>query len=367
MSKSLIFEDKARKALADGVSKTARAVGVTMGPKGRNVVLEKDFGAPAIINDGVSIAKEVELKDPYENLGAQLVKEVANNTNDGAGDGTTTATVLMDNILQAGLKHINAGVSAVEIKRGMDKAVKAVVNNLKDISVEIKDRKEIEQVATVSANNDSYIGSLIADAMSKVGKEGVVTIEESKGTDTNVETTDGMQFDQGYTSPHFANKKDTLEAIHENAHVLVCEDKIESVKDAVELLTTLAENIQGPVVFIADSFSNDVLTLLVVNYLKGAINVVAVKAPGFGENRKEMLEDISILTGATKISATTGNPLSEFNAEMLGSARRIVVTKDNTTITEGAGDTTKLEERVSQIKAQREESESDYDKGKLQS
>jgi len=365
MSKSLIFEDKARNALAEGVSKTAKAVAITMGPRGRNVVLEKDFGAPAIINDGVSIAKEIDLKDPYENLGAQLVKEVANNTNDDAGDGTTTAMVLVDKILQAGLKHINAGVSSVEVKRGVDEAVKIVVEHLKETSVDIKSREEIKQVATISANNDEYIGNLIADAMSKVGKEGVVTIEESKGTDTNVETTDGMQFDQGYVAPHFANKKDTLEAIHEDSHVFVCEDKLENVQEAIELLTKLSET-QKPVMLVADSFSNDVITLMVVNFLKGSINVVAVKAPGFGDNRKEMLEDIAVLTGATKISSTTGNALKDFNIEMLGSARRVAVTKDNTTITEGAGDKKKLTERVAQLKAQKEATESDYDKGKIQ-
>jgi len=366
MSKSLIFEDKARQALADGVSKIARAVAVTMGPKGRNVVLEKDYGTPVIINDGVSIAREIDLKDPYENLGAQLVKEVANNTNDAAGDGTTTATVLVNKILHAGLRHIKAGVSAVEIKRGMDEAVKVVVKHLKDTSVEIKDRKEIEQVATISANNDEYIGSLIADAMSKVGKEGVVTIEESKGTETTVETTDGMQFDQGYIAPHFATRKETMEAIQEDALILVSEDKMESVQEVIEFLTVVAESVKKPVTIIADSFSNDVMTLLVVNFLKGAINVVAVKAPGFGDNRKSMLEDIAIMTGATKISSTTGNPLSDFKIEMLGTARRVAVTKDHTTITEGGGSKEALAERISQLKSQKDATESDYDKGRIQ-
>ena len=365
MSKSMIFNEEARKSLAAGVRKTAAAVRVTMGPKGRNVVLEREYGAPSIINDGVSIAKEIELEDPYENLGAQLVKEVASKTNDVAGDGTTTATVLVDEIFHSGLKRINAGVSSIAIKRGIDKAVKAVVKELQRVAVKISSKEEIKQVATISANNDEGIGTMIADAMDKVGREGVVTIEESRSAETSVEITDGVQFDQGFISPYLITNTDTQEAIYDKARVLVCEDKLDNVDDVLELLGK-CNQAKAPFIIIGDEFSNDILSILVLNKLKGSLNVVAVKAPGFGDRRKEMLEDIAVLTGATKISATAGKSIKEFKPNDLGSVRRVVVNKNTTTLVDGGGSKEKIAERVKQLKSQKEATTSEYDGGKLQ-
>lgn len=365
MSKLMIFNEEARRALASGVKKTAAAVRVTMGPKGRNVVLEREYGAPAIINDGVSIAREVELEDPYENLGAQLVKEVASKTNDVAGDGTTTATVLVDEIFHAGLKRINAGVSSIAIKRGIDKAVALVVKELKETATKISNREEIGQVATISANNDSEIGKMISDAMDKVGRDGVVTIEESRTAETSVEMSDGMQIDQGYVSHYFSTNQQTLEAIYEKAKVLVCEDKLEDVNSTIELLGKIQQT-QSPFIIVADEFSGDILTLLVVNKLKGSLNVVAVKAPGFGDRRKEMLEDIAVLTGATKISSATGKPIKDFKVADLGTVRRVVVTKNTTTFVDGGGKKEKITERIEQLRAQKVANTSDYESGKIQ-
>lgn len=331
MSKAMIFNEDARKSLAAGVRKTAAAVRVTMGPKGRNVVLEREYGPPSIINDGVSIAKEIELEDPYENLGAQLVKEVASKTNDVAGDGTTTATVLVDEIFHSGLKRINAGVSSIAIKRGIDKAVKAVVKELQRVAVKISSKEEIKQVATISANNDEGIGVMIADAMDKVGREGVVTIEESRSAETSVEITDGVQFDQGYISPYLATNEVTMEAVYDKVKVVICEDKLDNVQEVIELIGKCNDK-KNPFIIIGDEFSGEVLTLIAINKLKGTINAVAVKAPGFGDRRKEMLEDIAVLTGAVKISTATGNPMKNFKSSDLGSARRVVVTKNTSTL-----------------------------------
>lgn len=366
MSKMIIFDDDARKKLLQGVEKTAAAVRVTMGPKGRNVVLEKAYGSPTIINDGVSIAKEIELEDSFENLGAQLVKEVANKTNDGAGDGTTTATVLVHEIYKEGLKTINAGVSPIAIKRGIDKAVRLVVSELNSIKKDVSSKNEIAQVATISANNDSEIGNMIADAMEKVGKDGVVTIEESKTAETKVETTDGMQFDQGYISPYLATKPETMEAIYDDAMVLVSEDRMDNAKEFIEVLYA-QKKIGKPILVIADDFSNDVLTLLVVNKIQGGVKVVAVKTPGFGDRKKEMLEDIAVLTGAVKVSSTLGKPLSDFdfNTE-LGYARRVIVDKNETTIVDGGGDKNKLSERVNYLKKLKDDTDSEYDQTRLQ-
>ena len=366
MSKMMIFDDEARRKLLAGVEKTAAAVRVTMGPKGRNVVLEKAYGSPTIINDGVSIAREIDLEDPYENLGAQLIKEVANKTNDSAGDGTTTATVLAHEIYREGLKTINAGVSPIAIKRGIERAVKAVVAELIKMKRDVSTKNEISQVATISANNDEEIGSMIADAMEKVGKDGVVTIEESKTAETKVETTDGMQFDQGYISPYLATNPATMEAVYDDVRVLVSEDPMDNAKEAIEILYA-SKDLGKPIIIIADSFSNEVLTLLVVNKLQGGVKIVAVKVPGFGDRKKEMVEDIAVLTGALKISSTLNRPLKGFDfANGMGYARRVIVDKNDTTIVDGNGDKEELKKRVGYLKKLKDDTDSEYDKTKLQ-
>jgi len=362
----MIFDDEARRKLLAGVEKTAAAVRITMGPRGRNVVLEKAYGSPTIINDGVSIAREIELEDPYENLGAQLVKEVANKTNDSAGDGTTTATVLAHEIYKEGLKTINAGVSPIAIKRGIEKAVKAVVAELKNIKKDVSTKNEIAQVASISANNDDEIGLMIADAMEKVGKDGVVTIEESKTAETKVETTDGMQFDQGYISPYLATNANTMEAVYDDCRVLVSEDRMDNAKDFIEVLYA-SKDLAKPILVVADDFSNEVLTLLVVNKLQGGVKVVAVKTPGFGDRKKEMIEDIAVLTGAIKISTTTGRPMKGFDySKGMGYARRIIVDKTDTTIVDGGGDKTELGKRVDYLKKLKGDTDSEYDATRLQ-
>jgi chaperonin GroEL len=369
MSKMMIFDDEARRKLLAGVEKTAAAVRVTMGPKGRNVVLEKAYGSPTIINDGVSIAREIDLEDPYENLGAQLIKEVANKTNESAGDGTTTATVLAHEIYKEGLKTINAGVSPIAIKRGIEKAVRAVVAELGRMKKDVANKDEIAQVATISANNDEEIGLMIADAMEKVGKDGVVTIEESKTAETKVETTDGMQFDQGYISPYLATNASTMEAVYDDVGILVSEDRMDNAKDFIEVLYASKE-LSKPILVIADDFSNEVLTLLVVNKLQGGVKVVAVKIPGFGDRKKEMVEDIAVLTGAKKISTTTGKAISGMKSaaigEMLGYARRVIVDRSDTTIVDGGGNKEELNKRVGYLKSMKDNTDSEYDKTKLQ-
>ena len=366
MSKMMIFDDEARRKLLAGVEKTAAAVRVTMGPKGRNVVLEKAYGSPTIINDGVSIAREIDLEDPYENLGAQLIKEVANKTNDSAGDGTTTATVLAHEIYKEGLKSINAGVSPIAIKRGIEKAVKAVVAELNNLKKDVSSKEEIAQVASISANNDDEIGQMIADAMEKVGKDGVVTIEESKTAETKVETTDGMQFDQGYISPYLATNPNTMEAVYDDCRILVSEDPMDDAKQFLEVLYA-SKDLGKPVLVIADSFSNDVLTMLVVNKLQGGVKIVAVKVPGYGDRKKEMVEDIAVLTGALKISTTLGRPLKDFDfAAGMGYARRVIVDKSDTTIVDGQGDKDELAKRIGYLKNLIAETDSEYDKTKLQ-
>lgn len=366
MSKMMIFDDEARRKLLAGVEKTAAAVRITMGPKGRNVVLEKSYGSPTIINDGVSIAREIDLEDPYENLGAQLIKEVANKTNDSAGDGTTTATVLAHEIYKEGLKSINAGVSPIAIKRGIEKAVKEVVAELNKTKKEVSSKEEIAQVATISANNDEEIGLMIADAMEKVGKDGVVTIEESKTAETKVETTDGMQFDQGYISPYLATNPATMETVYDDVRVLVSEDPMNNANEFVEILYA-ANELGKPILVIADSFSNEVLILLVTNKLKTGVKVVAVKVPGFGDRKKEMVEDIAVLTGATKISSTLSRPLKGFDlANGMGYARRVIVDKNDTTIVDGQGDKEELAKRVGYLKTLKDDTDSEYDKTRLQ-
>jgi len=366
MAKIIQYETDAREKLKKGVDALANAVKVTLGPKGRNVVIEKKFGAPAITKDGVTVAKEIELEDPTENLGAQMLKEVASKTSDIAGDGTTTATVLAQAIITAGLKSLAAGANPMDLKRGIDKAVGKVVQVLKDMSVQVGDEnKKIEQVATISANNDLEIGKLIAQAMEKVKKEGVITVEEAKGTDTYVDVVEGMQFDRGYLSPYFVTNADKMEAELENPFVLIYDKKISNMK---ELLPVLEQAVQTgrPLLIIAEDVDGEALATLVVNKIRGTLRVAAVKAPGFGDRRKAMLEDIAILTGGTAISEERGYKLESATLQYLGRAEKIVIDKDNTTIINGAGNTDEIKARVNQIKAQIETTTSDYDREKLQ-
>lgn len=366
MAKIIKYEVEAREKLKKGVDALADAVKVTLGPKGRNVVIEKKFGAPAITKDGVTVAKEIELEDPMENLGAQMVKEVASKTNDAAGDGTTTATVLSQAIISAGLKSLAAGANPMDLKRGIDKAVRAVVENLKSISVKVDtDNTKIEQVATVSANNDAAVGKLIADAMARVSKEGVITVEESKSTDTYVEVVEGMQFDRGYLSPYFVTNPDTMEAELENPLILIYDKKISNMK---ELLPVLEQSVQTgrPLLIIAEDVDGEALATLVVNKLRGTLRIAAVKAPGFGDRRKAMLEDIAILTGGQLISEERGFKLDQARVDMLGQAEKVSIDKDNTTIVNGKGSKNDIKARVNQIKAQIENTTSDYDREKLQ-
>jgi len=365
-AKEIRYNLEARDALKKGVDILANAVKVTLGPKGRNVVIEKKFGAPQVTKDGVTVAKEIELKDPYENMGAQMVREVASKTADKAGDGTTTATLLAQSIIRVGLKNVTAGANPMDLKRGIDKAVERVLASLKEQTKQVGDDfNKIEQVARVSSNNDNEIGKLIAEAMQKVKKEGVITVEEAKGIETTVEIVEGMQFDRGYISPYFVTNPDKMEAVMENPYILIHDKKISTMKD---LLPVLEQTVQTgrPLVIIAEDIDGEALATLVVNKLRGSLKVAAVKAPGFGDRRKEMLEDIAILTGGTVVSDERGFKLESTTIDMLGRAEKISIDKDNTTIVNGAGEKKNIEARVKQIKVQIENTTSDYDKEKLQ-
>jgi chaperonin GroEL len=366
MAKEITFDTVAREKLKAGVDALANAVKVTLGPKGRNVVIDKKFGAPHITKDGVTVAKEIELSDPIENMGAQMLKEVASKTADQAGDGTTTATVLAQAMVGAGLKNVASGANPMDLKRGMDKAVKAVVAELRNISREVgSDYEKIKQVATISANNDEAVGSLIADAMKKVGTEGVITVEEAKGTETDVKTVEGMQFDRGYLSPYFVTNTEHMEAELENAFILIYDKKISSMKELLPVLEKTAQS-GKPLLIIAEDVDGEALATLVVNKIRGALRVAAVKAPGFGDRRKAMLQDIAVLTGGTVISEETGLKLDNATLEDLGRAEKISIDKDNTTIVNGAGVKENIQSRVAEIKAQIEKTTSDYDREKLQ-
>lgn len=366
MAKDISFDVKAREALKKGVDELANAVKVTLGPKGRNVIIEKKFGAPHITKDGVTVAKEVELSDPFENTGAQLVKEVASKTSDDAGDGTTTATVLAQAIMKEGLKNVAAGANPMDIKRGIDKAVAKVVESIKAQSIKVGDNYDkIEQVARVSANNDEVIGKLIADAMRKVSKDGVITIEEAKGTDTTIGVVEGMQFDRGYLSPYFVTDTEKMLCVMEDPYVLIYDKKISNIKDMLPILEPAVQS-GRPLLIIAEDVDSEALTTLVVNRLRSQLKICAVKAPGFGDRRKEMLEDIAVLTGGTVISEEKGLKLEQATLEMLGSAEKVTITKDNTTVVNGKGDSDKIKSRVEQIKAQISATKSSYDKEKLQ-
>jgi len=365
MAKEIFFSDKARNGLYEGVSKLADAVKVTMGPRGRNVLIQKSFGAPHITKDGVSVAREIELVDSLENMGAQLVKEVASNTADEAGDGTTTATVLAHSIFKEGLRNITAGANPIEVKRGMDKASAAIIEELKKISKEVKDKKEIAQVATISANSDETIGNLIAEAMEKVGKDGVITVEEAKGINDDLEVVEGMQFDRGYLSPYFVTNTEKMTCELENPLLLITDSKITSLKDLVPVLEQIQQS-GRPLLIISDDLEGEALATLVLNRLKGVLNIAAVKAPGFGDRKKEMLKDISILTGATLITEELGLSLDKATLAELGQATRVVIDKDNTVIVDGKGDKEAVIARVSEIRTQIESTTSEYDKEKLQ-
>ncbi|MAL12874.1 chaperonin GroEL [Algoriphagus ornithinivorans] len=365
MAKELFFDTDARDRLKKGVDALADAVKVTLGPKGRNVIIDKKFGAPTITKDGVSVAKEIELEEPIENMGAQLVKEVASKTADNAGDGTTTATVLAQSIFNVGIKNVAAGANPMDLKRGIDKAVAAVVARLKENSKEISTSKEIAQVATVSANNDEEIGQMISDAMDKVGKDGVITVEEAKGTETEVKTVEGMQFDRGYLSPYFVTNTEKMEAELESPYILIYDKKISSMKELLPVLEPVAQS-GKPLVIISEDVDGEALATLVVNKIRGALKVAAVKAPGFGDRRKAMLEDIAILTGGTVISEERGFKLENATVDMLGRAEKINIDKDNTTVVNGAGDPNAIKGRIAEIKAQIEKTTSDYDREKLQ-
>jgi chaperonin GroEL len=365
MPKQVMFSDEGRAALLRGVNIMAAAVKATMGPKGRNVVIDKKFGSPTITKDGVTVAKEIELKDNYEDMGAQMVKEVASKTSDIAGDGTTTATVLAQAIVRDGMKNVTAGANPMGLKRGIDKAVDAVVEDLKRMSKSTKDKKEIAQVATIASNNDKTIGSLIAEAMEKVGKDGVITVEESKSADTVLDVVEGMQFDRGYLSPYFVTDAERMEVVLEDALVLIHEKKISVMKDMLPLLEQVARS-GKPFLIIAEDIEGEALATLVVNKLRGTLHTAAVKAPGFGDRRKAMLEDIATLTGGKAITEDLGIKLENIKLEDLGKAKKIVVDKDNTTLVEGAGKTASIEGRIKQIRAQIEETTSDYDREKLQ-
>ncbi len=366
MSAKLVHYDiEARDALKKGVDKLANAVKVTLGPRGRNVVIEKSFGAPTVTKDGVTVAKEIELSDKIQNMGAQMVKEVASKTSDNAGDGTTTATVLAQAILSEGLKNVTAGANPMDLKSGIEKAVNAIIEELKSMSRDIDDRKEIAQIGTISANNDETIGNLIADAMEKVGKDGVITVEEAKGTETYLETVEGMQFDRGYLSPYFVTDSEKMVTEMEDPYILIFDKKISAMKD---LLPILEKVVQGgnPLLIIAEDIEGEALATLVVNKLRGSLKIAAVKAPGFGDRRKQMLEDIAILTGGTVISEERGYKLENATLDYLGKASRITIDKDNTTIVDGNGKDNDIQARVNQIKTQIENTTSDYDREKLQ-
>ncbi len=364
-AKQLLFDEEARRALMRGVDSLANAVKVTLGPRGRNVVIDKKFGPPTIINDGVTIAKEIELEDPFENMGAQIVKEVATKTNDVAGDGTTTATVLAQAMVKEGLKNVTSGANPMLIKRGIEKAVNEIVAHIKSEAKQIKGKEEIAQVATISANNDKEIGELISDAMEKVGKEGVITVEEAKSLETNLSLVEGMQFDRGYISPYFVTNADSMTAELEDALVLLYEKKISNMKELLPVLEKIAQT-GKPFIIIAEDIESEALATLVLNKMRGVLNVCAVKAPGFGDRRKAMLEDIAILTGGQVISEDLGMKLENATLEQLGKAKKITIDKENTTIVEGGGKKGEVQARVSVIKKQIEETDSDYDREKLQ-
>jgi len=364
-AKQLLFDEAARQAILRGVAKLSRAVTATLGPKGRNVVLDKKFGSPTVTKDGVTVAKEIELEDPYENMGAQMVREVASKTSDAAGDGTTTATVLAEAIYRGGLKFVTSGANPIGIQRGIGKAVEAAVAQLDKIAKKVKDKDEIKQVATVSANWDTTIGEIIADAMDKVGKDGTITVEEAKSIETTLEVVEGMQFDKGYQSPYFVTNAETMECKMEEAYVLIFEKKISSLKDMLPLLEKVAK-VGKPMLLIAEEIEGEALATLVVNKLRGTLNVCAVKAPGFGDRRKAMCEDIAVLTGGKFISEDLGVKLESVELSDLGKAKSIVIDKENTTIVEGGGKSSDIQGRVNQIRRQIEETTSDYDREKLQ-
>jgi chaperonin GroEL len=364
-AKEIIFDEKARQAILSGVQTLAKAVKVTLGPRGRNVVLDKKWGSPTITKDGVTVAKEIELEDRYENMGAQMVREVATKTSDVAGDGTTTATVLAEAIFREGLRNVTAGSNPMGIKRGIDKAVKAVVEDLKKLSKTVKDPKEIMQVATISANGDEEIGKIIADAMEKVGKDGTITVEEARSIDTTLDTVEGMQFDKGYISPYFVTDKEGMEAVLEDAYILIYEKKLSNMKDLLPVLEKVAQK-GKPFLVIAEDVEGEALATLVVNKLRGTLSACAVKAPGFGDRRKAMLEDIAVLTAGKLITEDLGIKLENVKVEDLGRAKRVTIDKDNTTIVEGAGKHSDIVGRIAVIKKQIEDTTSDYDKEKLQ-
>ncbi|GBD86209.1 60 kDa chaperonin [bacterium BMS3Abin03] len=365
MAKLIEYESDARTGLKAGVDKLANAVKVTLGPKGRNVIIEKKFGAPTITKDGVTVAKEIELDEPVENMGAQMVREVASKTSDVAGDGTTTATVLAQAIYREGLRNVTAGANPMDLKRGIDLAVEKVVTQLKAISRDVEDRNEIAQIGSISANNDPSIGNLIADAMEKVGKDGVITVEEAKGTETGLDVVEGMQFDRGYLSPYFVTDTENMETILEDPMILIHDKKISAMKDLLPILEKVAQ--QGKaMLIIAEDLEGEALATLVVNKIRGTLKVAAVKAPGFGDRRKAMLEDIAVLTGGTVISEERGFKLENATVSYLGTAKKVVIDKDNTTIVEGAGKGDDIKKRINEIKAQIEKTTSDYDKEKLQ-
>jgi len=365
MAKLIEYDSPARNGLKAGVDKLANAVKVTLGPKGRNVILEKKFGAPTVTKDGVTVAKEIELENPIENMGAQMVREVASKTSDVAGDGTTTATVLAQAIYREGLKNVTAGANPMDLKRGIDLAVTKVVEYLKSVSKDVEGRNEIAQVGSISANNDSSIGNLIADAMEKVGKDGVITVEEAKGTETSLEVVEGMQFDRGYLSPYFVTDAESMEAVLEDPMILIHDKKISAMKDLLPILEKVAQ--QGKsMLIIAEDLEGEALATLVVNKIRGTLKIAAVKAPGFGDRRKAMLEDIAVLTGGTVISEERGFKLENATVSYLGTAKKIVIDKDNSTIVEGAGKSEDIKKRINEIKAQIEKTTSDYDKEKLQ-
>ncbi|HEV2104526.1 MAG TPA: chaperonin GroEL [Candidatus Eisenbacteria bacterium] len=364
-AKQLLFSEQARAEILKGVEILSKAVKVTLGPRGRNVVLDKKWGSPTVTKDGVSVAKEIELDDPYQNMGAQMVREVASKTSDVAGDGTTTATVLAESIFKEGLKSVTAGSSPMYIKRGIDRAVETVVAELKKLSRDVKENKEIEQVATISANSDSVIGKMIAEAMDKVGKDGTITVEEARSVETTLEVVEGMQFDKGYISPYFVTEKETMEAVLEDAYILLYEKKLSNMKDLLPVLEKIAQRAK-PLLIVSEDVEGEALATLVVNKLRGTLNVCAVKAPGFGDRRKAMMEDIAILTAGKVISEDLGIKLENVRLEDLGKAKRIVVDKENTTIVEGGGKKTDIQGRIGQIKKEIEDTTSDYDREKLQ-
>ncbi len=364
-AKQLVFTDSARQSILKGITVLTDAVKATLGPRGRNVIIDRKFGAPNITKDGVTVAKEIELKDPYENMGAQLLREVASKTSDVAGDGTTTATVLAYSVYKEGLKYVTSGANSIDIKRGLDKAVEVVIDDLKKMSKPVLEKKEIAQVGTISANNDPSIGELIAEAMDKVGKDGVITVEEAKSMATTLDVVEGMQFDRGYVSPYFITDPDRMECVLDDVYLLIHDKKISSMKDLLPILEQIAK-MGRPLLIIAEDIEGEALATLVVNKLRGTLQVSAVKAPGFGDRRKAMLEDIAILTGGTVISEDLGLKLENVKLNDLGKARKITIDKENTTIVEGAGDASKIQGRVKQIKTQVDETTSDYDREKLQ-